>query len=977
MAEESAGSSAQQPNASQQSRNRSDSDDEQLPAPKRTKTASRTGVSALCPVCQNPTINLGRHVRESHANEQLTPEQKERLAMITCDVYGALAASPRGLLQHKRVSHPTPQANAACENSPPHPQPQPPSLPEAADQWLQEYLELESLPGIKRELAPHNIKLVQETADRLAEAYLQKDSTENLFHLLALPKLGIAPCLTAKGTLRLEQRLKSYPRVATPQRQPRPQPENESIPAQVEKSIKAGKIQRASRTLSEAAEPAPITDGNVDKLRDLHPEGPENPFGNTKGPKPKKMPNASDVQDCINKLGPEVSGGISGWSRSLLKSCARDNSPFLAFLVHLSKAIANGAAPGRGILRASRLTPLTKEDDGLRPVAVGDMIYRVAMKAVMKCNVGEDALLKMQFGVNTPGGVEPLLRLFERARNSDDLGKQFQHLFSVDLRNAFNKIDRRRMAEAVKKHCPGMYQALKWAYGEPSALLVAGHDKQVQLTSSQGVRQGDVAGALAFSLAYRPVLEALMKKLGTRCLVAAYQDDTYVLAPRDVRAEVECFFGQHADVGLELNSKKSKSYRLDDPDVALTVLGSYLGPDPAGFLQEQVNAELAAYPVLSELPAQHALLLIRKSLQFKLRHLMRTLPPHDDLLRIWDSLDRVLVKRIMMLRGERTDPSTQDFIIASIPVRMGGLGVLSHRMCAAAARQAMMEAADVTLARVLPDSVQRVELSDQKPLSQRQRCQPLILERAESLMASFGNDDDKIRTMAENSDPLASAWLGVIPYNTFNTISEREIATGLSFRTLMPSAGTACYRCSQPNTLGHDECCSSRHQTHNVSRHEHVKIALTYSLRQVPNTTVKTEPHVEGRTDRTDLRVIGTASYQQASSEYDVMVSSPFAERLKAVNRTPPPGKALDLRQAGLDSITEHLDTQARLKNNKYTSSRACFHPLIFSSGGCMSASTKRVFAFWQTVMAAEVYVNLRLSLSVSLLRARARLFRI
>lgn len=47
------------------------------------------------------------------------------------------------------------------------------------------------------------------------------------------------------------------------------------------------------------------------------------------------------------------------------------------FLTSLAGMIGKGTAPGQSMLCASRLTPLDKKDEGSRPIAVGDLIYRL------------------------------------------------------------------------------------------------------------------------------------------------------------------------------------------------------------------------------------------------------------------------------------------------------------------------------------------------------------------------------------------------------------------------------------------------------------------------------------------------------------------------------------------------------------------------------------------------------------------------
>jgi hypothetical protein len=50
-------------------------------------------------------------------------------------------------------------------------------------------------------------------------------------------------------------------------------------------------------------------------------------------------------------------------------------------------------------------------------MAVGDMIYRLVTKAIIRHSERRDFLLPYHFGVGKKGGVEPVVRAAERARD--------------------------------------------------------------------------------------------------------------------------------------------------------------------------------------------------------------------------------------------------------------------------------------------------------------------------------------------------------------------------------------------------------------------------------------------------------------------------------------------------------------------------------------------------------------------------------
>ena len=94
------------------------------------------------------------------------------------------------------------------------------------------------------------------------------------------------------------------------------------------------------------------------------------------------------------------------------------------------------------MLCANRLTPLSKNDGGTRPIAVGEVMYRLASKALLRKAFKADFLLPTQLGVGTSCGFEPMVRAMERALEGS-LDQPYTHVTSLDSANAFNSVDRR------------------------------------------------------------------------------------------------------------------------------------------------------------------------------------------------------------------------------------------------------------------------------------------------------------------------------------------------------------------------------------------------------------------------------------------------------------------------------------------------------------------------------------------------------
>jgi hypothetical protein len=94
------------------------------------------------------------------------------------------------------------------------------------------------------------------------------------------------------------------------------------------------------------------------------------------------------VANC-DRFKPDTTPGISGWTHHLLGVALR--SPVVLKALHtLTGLIAAGTAPAQSMLCSSRLTALLKPDEGYRPIAVGELVYWLCTKAILRHSLRPD-----------------------------------------------------------------------------------------------------------------------------------------------------------------------------------------------------------------------------------------------------------------------------------------------------------------------------------------------------------------------------------------------------------------------------------------------------------------------------------------------------------------------------------------------------------------------------------------------------------
>jgi hypothetical protein len=345
------------------------------------------------------------------------------------------------------------------------------------------------------------------------------------------------------------------------------------------------------------------------------------------------------------------------------------------------------------------ITPLQKPSGGIRPVVPVESICRLITKAILsqyKAAIRK-AFKRIQASVH-PCGLETVTTTLRAVMH-----KHPSYIITcLDIKNAYGSMERATIRRGLDNlGLSDLTTLFDQIYAQPNNLLVKTATGPKTINVTRGVLQGETMSSIFFCAGLQPILLQLQDKY-TDTHFIAFCDDIYIIGPADkvcqVTAELK---GQLAYAGLTINTSKCKLVCNTDEQLsqlATTTATTTANLEGARVISLQSNAtmvlgvpigckekiaeflEQAAKDIANDMlhlfwldDTQISLLLLRYCGVTRYNYLIRSLPPQD-IHRFTKSYDdEITLTLSRLLTPSKLTPDAQ--LQASLPVRMGGLGL--------------------------------------------------------------------------------------------------------------------------------------------------------------------------------------------------------------------------------------------------------------------------------------------------------------
>ncbi|KAL0228430.1 hypothetical protein RCL1_004573 [Eukaryota sp. TZLM3-RCL] len=258
----------------------------------------------------------------------------------------------------------------------------------------------------------------------------------------------------------------------------------------------------------------------------------------------------NEVDDIISCLPRGKAAGPSKLTFDILKDCTSAQSVISEDLACFFQNLMMLSCKAPLEMSASRLVALSKSGGGVRPIAVGESLFRLLSMLIFKriTNTARTHVSPFQFGIGTIDGAS----IASLTSELFFLSNQSYYILNLDFKNAFNSVKWSAIFLALQSSFPYLLPFFYHFYGTAAPLVFNEHT----LYSTSGVRQGDLMGPFLFCLAIHPVLVALQSRFPNIRIVTYMDDISLIGSPYDLGQAAAFAFHEFESIGLSLNAKK-------------------------------------------------------------------------------------------------------------------------------------------------------------------------------------------------------------------------------------------------------------------------------------------------------------------------------------------------------------------------------------------------------------------------------------
>ena len=209
-------------------------------------------------------------------------------------------------------------------------------------------------------------------------------------------------------------------------------------------------------------------------------------------------------------------------------------------------------------LASAPLIALPKKNGSFRPIAVGEVICRLASRLCCLADQPQlpDIFLPYnQVGVGIRGGLEAAVHCLRQGLSDWGLEADLCSII-IDMQNALNECNRSTFLHRLHSVLPELEAWVRWCYCCAGELHFGPH----QLRFSAGVQQGDPLCPPLFSLVLLDLLDQVGQIEGLRFSVWYLDDGTFIGPRSSMVSLVDSFQQLGSTLGLHLNLSKCEIF---------------------------------------------------------------------------------------------------------------------------------------------------------------------------------------------------------------------------------------------------------------------------------------------------------------------------------------------------------------------------------------------------------------------------------